>query len=301
MKPSHQPAKIVQVTIQQIQQRILKNACFLFLSFAIGQTTLSSAQNVGVSTNGTNPDSSAGLDIDFADKGLLMPRVALTATNSASPISSPAVSLMVYNTATAGTAPNNVTPGFYFWDGTTWLRMTAENTSVEHEDDLRVVIDKGSNSAQLGSLTGISGPEIWFFRNGQGLEAMSFTLQLPHNWVDGTTIYPHIHWVPRSTGTGNVQWNLDYSWADLNEISPETFPSATTSSVVISGPFTMNQHLLSNLTAGNVGIDGTGKNYSSVLICRIWRDSGVAADTYNGDCGGLSMDFHITIRDVFAE
>lgn len=30
---------------------------------------------------------------------------------------------MVYNTATAGTAPNNVTPGFYYWDGTQWIRL----------------------------------------------------------------------------------------------------------------------------------------------------------------------------------
>ncbi len=26
-------------------------------------------------------------------------------------------SLLVYNTATAGTSPNNVTPGFYYWNG----------------------------------------------------------------------------------------------------------------------------------------------------------------------------------------
>jgi hypothetical protein len=203
----------------------------------------------------------------------------------------------VYNTATAGTSPNNVTPGYYFWNGTVWIKFAAGNTSNDVEDDLRVTIDKGSNSAQLGSLTGVSGPEIWFFRDGQGVEAMSFTLQMPHNWVEGTTIYPHIHWTPRATASGNMKWNLDYTWVNIDG----TFSAATTSSVVITGPFTANKHLLSDLTSGNVGIDATGKTVSSVLICRVWRDSSSGTDTYAGDAGGLSMDFHISIKNPFVE
>ncbi|MCF8465754.1 MAG: hypothetical protein K9G41_12980 [Flavobacteriales bacterium] len=39
--------------------------------------------------------------------------MALTATNAVGPIATPANGLMVYNTATAGVAPNNVTPGYY--------------------------------------------------------------------------------------------------------------------------------------------------------------------------------------------
>ena len=270
--------------------------CILFMSLQIMK-----AQNVGINSTGANPDSSAALDVNSTTKGMLIPRVALTAVNSPSPITSPATSLLVYNTATAGTEPNNVTPGYYFWSGTAWLKMAAGNTSNVIIDDLRVVVDKGTNSAQLGSLTGVTGPEIWFFRNGAGVEAMSFTVQLPHNWKEGTTIYPHIHWVPRASGSGNIQWNLDYSWADLDETTPATFPAITTSSVVISGPFTENNHLLSKLTSGNVGIDGTGKKKSSVLICRIWRDSSVSGDTYNNDAGGLSIDFHISLINPFAE
>src|SRR5690606_20332315 len=30
---------------------------------------------------------------------------------------------MVYNTATAGAGFNQVTPGFYYWNGTRWVRM----------------------------------------------------------------------------------------------------------------------------------------------------------------------------------
>jgi hypothetical protein len=84
---------------------------------------VSMAQNVGINATGAAPNASAGLDVDFANRGLLIPRVALTARNSNAPIGAGiATGLMVYNTATSGTAPNNVSPGFYYWNGTLWVR-----------------------------------------------------------------------------------------------------------------------------------------------------------------------------------
>ncbi|PJC62897.1 MAG: hypothetical protein CO022_02110, partial [Flavobacteriales bacterium CG_4_9_14_0_2_um_filter_32_27] len=59
------------------------------------------AQNIGINATGAAPAASAGLDVNFTNKGLLVPRVALTATNAAGPIAAPATSLLVYNTATA--------------------------------------------------------------------------------------------------------------------------------------------------------------------------------------------------------
>src|SRR3989337_3445250 len=78
------------------------------------------AQNVGINSDGATPDASSMLDINSTSKGLLIPRVALSATNVASPITTPTTSLLVYNTATAGTAPDNVVPGYYYWDGVMW-------------------------------------------------------------------------------------------------------------------------------------------------------------------------------------
>ena len=82
------------------------------------------AQNVGINTTGALPNPVAGLDVDFTNKGILIPRVALSARNSNLPIGGGIVnSLLVYNTATAGTFPNNVYPGYYYWDGTAWQRL----------------------------------------------------------------------------------------------------------------------------------------------------------------------------------
>jgi hypothetical protein len=79
------------------------------------------AQNVGIGT--ATPHSSARLHIEDNARGLLIPNVALTATNVAAPVTSPATSLLVYNTATAGMGATAVTPGFYYWDGSQWVRL----------------------------------------------------------------------------------------------------------------------------------------------------------------------------------
>jgi hypothetical protein len=91
---------------------------------ALVLTSFSYAQNVGINSTGAAPNTSAMLDVDAApnnDKGLLIPRVPLLATNNALPVTTPANSLVVYNTATAGISPNNVVPGFYYWNGTKWI------------------------------------------------------------------------------------------------------------------------------------------------------------------------------------
>lgn len=78
------------------------------------------AQNVGINITGLPANASAGLDVDFTNKGILVPRVPLTITTSNAPIGAGiATSLLVYNTATVA----DVTPGYYYWNGTRWVRM----------------------------------------------------------------------------------------------------------------------------------------------------------------------------------
>lgn len=164
-------------------------------------------------------------------------------------------------------------------------------------DDLRVSLDKGSSSASLEYVWGSAGPQIWYFRNNEGLEMMSFVVQLPHGWKEGTTIFPHLHWLPKASKTGNVEWNLDYSWQNYDATTPQVFSTYTTSTVVTTGPFVANTHRITSLTGGT-GLDSTGKKISSILICRIWRNSSNAADTYADDAGLLSLDFHYQIDTV---
>lgn len=275
---------------------------FLFaLLFTIVIVGQSKSQNVAINTDGSDPDVSAMLDIVNSSKGLLLPRVALTSTTDATTIVTPAVSLLVYNTNASITGTYGDGVGYYYNAGTSiapsWRKLAMGGDTKW--DDLRVTLDNGSNAAQINSIPGISGPQLWYFRDGQGVEAMSFQVQLPHSWVEGTTIYPHLHWTPRGSNvSGNVEWNLDYSWVNYDATTIQAFPAATTTTVVASpasGNFLQNGHYITALTAANAGIDGTGKKISSILICRVWRNSSNGADTYNEDAGVLFMDFHIQI------
>ena len=80
---------------------ILSLAIFLCLSLA------ASAQ-IGINPSNDPPAPSAGVDVDFTDRGFLQPR--LTA-EQISAISNPAVGLMVFNLSTGK-------PVYY--DGVTW-------------------------------------------------------------------------------------------------------------------------------------------------------------------------------------
>jgi hypothetical protein len=80
--------------------------------------------NAQVGMTGNSPDKSAALDLNATNKGLLMPRVNLTSISDVTTIPSPATGLQVFNIASAGTAPNNVTPGNYYWNGTKWVKFT---------------------------------------------------------------------------------------------------------------------------------------------------------------------------------
>ena len=102
-----------------------KLSVLLLLSIIAVQNGLS--QNVGINATGAAPSAWAMLDIAHSTKGLLIPRVGLSALNNAAPIGSGMpVSMLVYNTATAGTSPNSVFPGYYYWDGTEWIALTGD-------------------------------------------------------------------------------------------------------------------------------------------------------------------------------
>jgi hypothetical protein len=75
------------------------------------------SQNVAINTTLNPANASAGLDIDFSDKGFLITRVGLTGTANAAPIAENVEGMLVYNTS----AVADVMPGIYYNDGTRWI------------------------------------------------------------------------------------------------------------------------------------------------------------------------------------
>jgi hypothetical protein len=109
--------------------------------------TLTTNAQIGIGTS--SPSASAKLEIASTSKGLLLPRVALTGTADVATITSPATALLVYNTATAGTSPNNVTPGFYFYSGAAWVRLVTPTDNVTNVTGTVAVANGGTGATTL--------------------------------------------------------------------------------------------------------------------------------------------------------
>ena len=98
---------------------------------------------VGIGT--TNPR--GALEVSSSNTGFVPPQVALTASNTTTPILNPqggtiTSGTLVWNTATSGVVPNNVTPGLYFWNGLNWISCSGTSS--------------GSNDWSLTGNTGTS-------------------------------------------------------------------------------------------------------------------------------------------------
>ena len=132
------------------------------------------SQNVGISPTGSIPaNSAAGLDINFADKGLLMPRVALTGTTSFSPLTAHVAGMVVYNTATSG----DVLPGYYCNDGTKWnpISLQANNAGdIQYWNGSNWVIIPIGSSGQVLQINS-SGIPAWAAANSPTLTTKSVT------------------------------------------------------------------------------------------------------------------------------
>jgi hypothetical protein len=152
----------------------MKRLVILFLLI-----TFYTQAQTGIGT--TTPNASAKLDVTATDRGFLPPRVALTASNVFSPItgtSSAAAGLLIYNTATSGTVPNNVVPGYYFWNGTAWIQISnglivdaskSSNFSVAAADNNKLFLINSSTSVTVTVPSGLPiGFACQFIQTGAG-------------------------------------------------------------------------------------------------------------------------------------
>ena len=103
---------------------------------------------------GTNTIADGAMfQMESSDKGLLIPRVALTSRADVTTITPTAVEgLWVYNTATAGSGNNRVTEGMYFWDGDEWIRVYNQGYSEQFFQTIGV---KAQNQSTTYNLPGL--------------------------------------------------------------------------------------------------------------------------------------------------
>jgi len=150
-------------------------------------------QKIGTNPGSLNP--AAALEIESTNRGFLPPRVALSATNvwglngtaagaaTFGGATAAADGLMVYNTATAGTAPNNVEPGFYVWQGGSsgsWRRVAISTSSTGN------AITSVTGTAPITVTNGTSAPIIGINQAALDLNSIGGTLPVSKITPAGT-------------------------------------------------------------------------------------------------------------------
>jgi len=180
---------------------------------------------------------------------------------------------------------------FLTGDNTVWNDYMIPGTSVKAT---------GNSPPDLaGSFVGDNTLDLYVFDGNNTLEQVFFTIQLPHDWKEGSTIYPHVHFSPVSTNSADtatrvVRFGFEYTWANIGG----TFGTTATLNLD-SDPFVPNTSQWAHLLCKNAtGIAGTDKTLSSMLVCRLFRDPADAVDTYPQDVAFLQFDIHYEIAGL---
>ena len=238
---------------------------FIIIIFLICSITANS--QVGIGT--TIPDASSMLDITAIDKGLLIPRVSLLSTSDVTTITTPAISLLVYN---SGFSPN----GYYYFNGTIWVQLgVAASASSDWTIFGNTNIVDGTNFLGTGASTNI---DVAFRRNNLaagkiGASSTSFGVGALSNGAatDGTA-FGFNAMSANTTGSNNVAFGngalssnitganntaVGKSALAVNTASDNTAVGFNTLKVNTSG--TTNTAIGSGVLALNVtGIQNTG-------------------------------------------
>ncbi len=288
---------------------------FLFLLFS----TITIAQ-VGIGN--TSPNANSLLEIgDGTDtKGVLLPRVSLSTTNSPSPLAADIAGMIVYNTNTNGAGATAVSPGFYYNDdwkttgnagttaGTNFLGTTdnvslelfTNNTTrmrVENDGQVSIGLGAGSvnanqqfnvrstftNGTAIGGYSGGSGRGVYGqnISNGYGVYGINTTNGQAVRGYNSGTGWGVGARSNNATGIGLVAYNTNTIGAGLIA-SGANAPLSYLGSTGATLNGVMGGVAFSTSATGT-GFSGTGNG--SITVSTLITGSGIAGSGNTGVYG----------------
>src|SRR5690606_20758968 len=131
-------------------------AKLITLTVFFATTSYSQVNQQKIGDNPTIINSNAALEIESTNKGLLLPRVKLSGISDPSPLTSHVEGMTVYNTVSNGTGVNEVIPGYYFNDGSKWIRIATGSDNKKEpwyiQETTTEAISNTDNIYQMGSV-----------------------------------------------------------------------------------------------------------------------------------------------------
>jgi hypothetical protein len=104
----------------------------------------------------------------------------------------------------------------------------------------------------------------------------------------GAILYPHVHFINSSGGgTGDVKFLMDWCYAKGHNQAAMTAPATISVVQTISG--TQYRHQIAEYAAGIQSVDF---ETDGILMLRVYRDPGDAADTCTASVWLLFVDLH---------
>ena len=160
-------------------------------------------------------------------------------------------------------------------------------------DDLRFPVSNirvpGTNPASWETFNGFQ--VLGFAAEAVNEEQVFFLAQIPHGYKYGTDLEFHVHWVPETADSAVVRWGLEYEWANINGV----FTGETTT---IYGNETINDNAGKHILTDLGSITNSGHTLSSMLMCRLFRNSSSETDTFDDFAYLLEADFHYQIDQI---
>lgn len=138
----------------------------------------------------------------------------------------------------------------------------------------------------------------FLFPQNDTSEYVEIMVQIPHKYLAGSTVYPHIHWFQTENNTPNFL--IRYRW----QKNGGTKTTGWTDYKCTTNAFTYVSGTLNQLSYG-AGISApVGYSISDILQIRLFRDTNntstvfSGADPFTTTVGVMSMDVHIEV-DTF--
>lgn len=120
-----------------------------------------------------------------------------------------------------------------------------------------------------------------------GTEVIFIAAQMPHGWISGTEIRPHVHWVKTTSAEGDVVWGMKYRAAAVGQTFGAWSAEHSAATLAVSDEDTADHHALSAFPPITL-LGGP----STMILFEIARLGNDAADTYAADAKLLEFDLH---------
>lgn len=131
---------------------------------------------------------------------------------------------------------------------------------------------------------GVTPPTFAVFQNGvyanrfddANTHIVYGSVEIQHDYKEGTDLEVHIHWSPSTTNTGNARFTFEYT---VSNMSTGTFGATTTLAQVQAGSGTINKHQYLSIGV----ISGTGRKIGDVIAFALTRTGSDVLDTFTGN------------------